>query len=410
MNTTPSTRSRLLPICSPSAYDRRVRGAGRRSFQRALLAIVLVLVGCTAAPTPTPTLEPTAIPTQTPVDVVEVFTDALLDPGFSAEALITGSFAAAGTDGSISGSAEFNGPDARQDLVISIGGLQTKTETITADGEQYVRTGEGPWTHQPAAAASPTLQSEFLEIVADLEDEGAVQFDGKTLHHLVRATPVELTGDFFGLTDPAITDFVGAVDFYANADGTPAILHFALSWIQAGSAFEMDLQYGLDLDVTPTIVAPQDVWTSFSSDRFAYTMAYPEAWVVEEAADGTDVRDLFSSLPDVAGLRGEVQISFYTDLDDGLAAAEWFAESSALLAQVFGVAVETSEPITVGSLDARYFALHYSDDGFPVFFQEAVVFAGGHAWDIDWYSEAGAEADDRAVFETFLATFEPGTP
>jgi len=372
------------------------------------MALAVMVAACTAAPTPTPTVEPT--PSPTPVDIVEAFADALLDPGFTADAVISGSITGAGQEGTISGSAEFAGQDSHQRLAIVFAGVESETEVISANGEQYARTADGPWVHQPPAVANATLQSQFLEILADLEDEGVEQVDGQTLHHLVRATPVDLSAEAFGLTDATITDFVGSVDFYAMPGGTPAILRFTLGWNQAGTAIEMDMQYSLDLDATPTIARPDDVWTSFSSDRFAYTMAYPELWVLDEVDNGTEAFDLFYTLPSTPGRPGEIQVYFYPGITGVLNAADFFAEAIPSVAEVFGVEVESFEPITVGSLEGRYVGLLGSDDDGPGFHQYVLLFGGDRAWSIDWYSQAGNEANDRARFELALDTFQPVVP
>jgi hypothetical protein len=371
------------------------------------MTLIVMATACTAAPRPTPTPPAEPTPSPTPVDVAMAFADALLDPGLTVEGVITGSITGAGQEGTISGSVGFAGRNSRQALEISFAGAQTATEVITADGDQYTRTGDGPWVHQPVGTGT-TLQALFDEILQDLEDDGVEQVDGESLRHLVPATPVDLSADAFGLTNPAITEFSGSVDFYAKSDGTPAILRFALAWKQADTAIDMELQYVLDLDATPRIARPDDVWTSFDSDRFAYTIAYPELWVMEELDNGAEsgTYDLFYALPSSPGPAGEIQVWFRSDTE-GVSAADWFAGSSGQLAEGFGVELEASEPITVGSLESRYIALHYvAEDGARYFAQFAIVFAGDHAWNVIWYSAAGNEANDRAVFDSALTTFK----
>ena len=45
--------------------------------------------------------------------------------------------------------------------------------------------------------------------------------------------------------------------------------------------------------------------------------------------------------------------------------------------------------------EARILSLYYMDGSDEIFFQQAVVVRGTQAWDINWFSLAGSEAEDR---------------
>ncbi len=388
-------------------------GGTRRILPRLIGVALVGALLASACGSPSASPSPSAEPTPTPptADLAEVFADALLDPAFTATADVSGAFTADVIEGEISGSAEFVGRDTFQELTISLPTGDTTSATLAVDGEAYARTGDGPWIQQGAAQSESTLQGQFVELLANLEDEGTEEVNGRELHHLVPAEPVELSAAAFGLTDPSITDFAGTVDFYATETGEPAVLGFTLTWTQAGLDFEMLIQYDLDMSATPTLAAPDDPWAQFRSDRFSYGLAYPESWVLEELDGEADspAHDLFYSLAGASELDGEIQIYFYDAAAvSTLTDTEWFTASSGFLTDNFGVEVEATEPITVGGLSARYFSLHYSAEGESIFFQEAVVFSAEMAWDVDWHSTAGNEATDRASFDTFLATFATG--
>jgi len=45
------------------------------------------------------------------------------------------------------------------------------------------------------------------------------------------------------------------------------------------------------------------------------------------------------------------------------------------------------------------------DGGEDAYFQQAAIFAGEVAWDVDWYAPPGNEAHDRELFLKMLSTF-----
>ena len=341
--------------------------------------------------------------------MVETFSDALLDPSFTATADISGSISIAGTEAEITGSAEFDGPDTFQELTLERPGGDFTQATLAVDGEAFSRTGEGPWVRQEVAADNASLTAQFNALLADLEDEGVEDVDGESLHHLVPSAAADLDAAAFGITDSAITDFSAEVDFYATSDGEPAAMQFTLTWAVADQDAEMLLRFDLNTRAQPTIETPDEAWLAFSSSRFSYGIAYPEDWVFSEvqATEGFRAYDIFYALQGTKGREGEVQVYEYsTDEVSPFTASDWYGGSGDLLSSTYGVDVEFTEPITVAGIASRYFSLHYvPEGGTPTFFQEAVIFTPTVAWDIDWYSDAGTEEVDRETFDLFLATF-----
>lgn len=373
------------------------------------MAIVAVAAAwITACGSPSPSATPS--PTPVAIDVAETFADALLDPGFTATADISGSIAVGLTEGEISGSAELAGPDTFQELTFALPGVDTTSAVLTVDGETYSRTGDGPWVRQATPSSDSTLQGQFLALLADLRDEGVAEVDGRSLHHLVPSDEADLDAAAFGISDPTITDFTGMVDFYATPEGEPVVLRFTLTWTQADQDAEMVLQYDLNVRAEPQLAAPDEPWIAYTSSRFSYAIAYPEAWLANEfdATDEFRAYDAFYSLTGTPGIDGEVQVYLYPSEEvSPYSASDWFAGAGEILTTTFGVEVEFTEPITVAGIASRYFSLHYVQDEVETFFQEAVIYTTTRAWDVDWYSDAGDEEADRAAFDQFLTTFTP---
>lgn len=343
------------------------------------------------------------------MDVLETFTAAMRDPSFAAD--ISGAITVGTTSLDVTGEAELAGADMFQELTVQRPGGDYTSATLQVDGEAYTRTGAGPWVRVEGMATS-SLGEEVDAVLGELEDEGLEEIDGESLHHLVPPSDAEFDSAAFGITDPAITDFSGTVDFYATSTGEPALMRFDLAWTQSGEDAEMVLQYDIDPDADPTVEAPEEAWISFNSDRFAYGIAYPEDWENQEFPAEGEIRpyDAFYSLQGSAGRTGETQVYGYAAEEvTQYTASEWFTDASIILTDDFGVDVEFTEEITVAGIPSRYFSLHYvPEGGTETFFQEAVVYTDAAAWDIDWYSDSGNEETDRETFDLFLETFVIG--
>ena len=338
----------------------------------------------------------------------------MLDPQFAATAEVSGSITIDGNESTISGSAEFDASDSFQELTIDLPTGEVTQGTLSVDDEAFTRIGTGPWVRQATGGSSASLTEQFADVLAELEDEGIEEVDGESLHHLAPSGEAELDAAAFGITDPAIEDFSAVVDFYATPAGAPAIMRFTLSWTQNGQEAGMVLEYALNPDANPTIETPEEAWLPFASSRFAYGIAYPEDWELIEAEATADTRayDAFYSLQGSQGRTGEVDVYAYPAEEVApYTASEWFTDAGLILAEDFGVEVEFTEQITVAGSPSRYYSLHYlPEGGSETFFQEAVIYTGTAAWDVDWFSDSGNENVDRETFDLFLATFTPGAP
>jgi len=362
----------------------------------AITMTIALLTACAPA-SPSPTPEPSPSPTASPVPVADIFAETMQDPGLSGTGELTGTVTGRSVNGTLTGSLAFDGASYQQSVSVRIASETSVSEVIVVSGDSYSRTNDGPWILSGTPAGSDSLQGIVGEVLDGLTDEGVEQVDGRTLHHLVPAEGTELDPSFFGIAAPETGTFSAEIDFYAEPDGTPAILSFTLSLTapDPASSLEVTLNYALDLGPVDPIQAPDDVWLGFTSSRFSYSAAYPDSWdpVVEN-----EEHDFYG------GPGQEVQIYFYDTLS-GDTINQWFSESEALLVERYGVAVEVSEPISVSGTEGRLYSMHVVTNGLDAYFMEAVVIVGDHAWDLDWYSLQGHEAADRELFDLFLSSF-----
>lgn len=179
------------------------------------------------------------------------------------------------------------------------------------------------------------------------------------------------------------------------------------AWVQgpeeAPVPAEFELRF-LVVDREATIEIPEDVWDRHSSAELGYRVDYPANWDVthEPAADEFAAYDFYLSPVDE-----EIQVYQYTDLG-GSTANVWFRDSALVLAESFGAEPELANMLTLGNgLEGQIFIGQYTEGADRIFYQQAVIFGGEVAWDLDWYSDAGTEVEDQARFLQLVMSFEP---
>ena len=386
-----------------------------------LLAAVALLTACGAETTslvestPSEIETPSASPSPTPeIDIAAEFAAVIGSPGFSVEASITGSIEVGPGEGTIDGSLRSSASANHLVMEITMPGQTSQvTETILVGGKTYDREGE-LWFEGSAQSANDAFTSALGDLES-LTDAGMVERDGDRLHRLVTPQGADLDAASLGFTDPSVSGFEAEVEFFATDDGTPAGLILSAAWEQDVDGERMDATMTLDYTFTSIgrpvdIAAPEEVWIKFTSDAFGYRMAYPSTWdFVHVQADGENpASDAFLAPATIGPVVTEVNVYHYPDLEAGIPPNAWFLESGTLLEEAWSTTLETSQAIEVNGIQAQLFTLHgTSFDGNATYFQEAALFAGTEAWDIDWYSDPGTEAADHELLLTMLSTFRP---
>jgi hypothetical protein len=375
--------------------------------------LVLALAACggdaaspTPAPTDTPAATATATPTAAPDNVAAAFLARMADLD-AVEAALEGTLDVAGVRGRMSGELRTIGADSYNLIEVAIPGAPTeRTETISVGGDVYERRGE-VWVESQAAVDNPlSLADSQLRLFTEA---GTDTVGGEPVVRLEHAGGIELTPADLGLPeDPTMTDFVARLAFLVTEDGEPVALEVTADWNQEaeGTALpvSMDFMYRFTrLDEAEPISPPEQVWAVHASDELGYTMAHPlrpSRWdVSHEPAEGEFAAfDLFLGPVDE-----EIQVILH-EVPAGVTATGWMRESLEIVEAQVGP-VETDEELTIAGLPARIFTALGTGELDGLFFQEAVIFADGVAWDVDWYSDAGSEEADMAMFRDFLSTF-----
>jgi len=230
-------------------------------------------VGAAASPGPTPS---------SGTDAAKPFLAVLSDPSFAAHCTISGRLTVGSTPYPLSGTFDLGRGDSHQVITVAIPGEPRTNESITAAGTDYIKRG-ALWFVKPAedATSSKDLAS-ALRTMFDMRDTGTELKDGRLLHHLESRGAASIPLSAIGSADPA-GDGVVSIDFYVEDDGTPVLMEIEATWTQViGSTRQpasMAIEYRFVTVGHPvTITAPPQVWSTFSSKRFGYVLAYPSDW------------------------------------------------------------------------------------------------------------------------------------
>jgi hypothetical protein len=196
----------------------------------------------------------------------------------------------------------------------------------------------------------------------------------------------------------------GTLEFYAQEDGTLAVLTMSLAWTQASAGAEipakMQLDFSFDSASAPTIAAPDDVWKRYTSDRFHYSIGYPDAWTV--FADTGDADAIGSSTTEFSFVVLEVQpkplsgnLQSYVDA--------WVKATKASNKHVRFV---IDDAITFGGQPAHRFAYHDRVQGNDIYSVFTLLVRGRDGYQIGLVGPKGQEDAVVSLHEEQLATFK----
>jgi hypothetical protein len=266
-----------------------VNGPAPSSDPASPTAAISPTVSASAAPAqvPTASARPPAQPS-TPVDVAKAFrTKMAATQAF--DATIDGMVTVGDTSLPAKGTLQVSGSDSHQVITIATGKPQT-TETVTIEGTTYTRRGD-VWFGAPATS-STMLADAFDRALAGLTDLGSVSIAGRELHRLVPPPGTTIPMTSFG-TSPSPAGGTMTVEFYAEEDGTPAVIAIDATWTQKAGKVDQKASMHLDFRLgdgakSVTIVRPSPIWVTGHSKRLTYTLSYPSEWDVELARKGSD--------------------------------------------------------------------------------------------------------------------------
>lgn len=356
------------------------------------------------SPSPTATSTPAPSPTPKP-DVAKPFLAILTSRTFAATAKIAGEFRLGSATFPVTGTYDVRGSDNRQSMTIAIPKATQTTESLTAAGVTYTKRG-GLWFVKPAAAAGSSSGADLassLRSLLDLVDTGTVTKGGRTLHHLEPRGSTSIPLSAFGASDPT-GDGVVTLDFYAEEDGTPVVMTIAATWTQpTGKTTErasMTIDYTFsNVGGQVVIDAPQQVWTTFKSKRFGYTMSHPVDWEAEQSPAKRQPDTFYSAeATGVVALRapsGGFSLNALT---------------SAYVREVKGsfkkVSMSSNKATTIDGVKARRIEFAGTYKGTPTWHVEIVVVRGKNFYVFDYSSLAKLTTTDRAIFDAFVSTVD----
>jgi hypothetical protein len=366
----------------------------------ASFAILLAACGGAGSSTPTPTPTPTPAPSPTPTfDVAAAFRSIITDPNFSGTMTLDGSISM-GFNGTMTG--EFSGDKSSSHALVTVdvAGTHQETETIATGGRYFSRTGAGPWIESPAPSADKPSIDTWLKGLTGLTDLGVATKNGRQLHHLSVAGGEPLGPEVFGMDPAVIRNATAAIDFYAEDDGTPAIMSLVMDWTQALLGSDVNANITADFTFSDvgkalSIRPPVDVWTTHTSD-LGYSMAYPSTWTVktETAGDGyldSDGVLWFEVVPYTAG--------------KGLSAEGFRDAFIANYVQDLGQPRDTPTQTKLGGEPAWTVVFQWDSNQGPQVSVDVVAVHANLGWDVALYTIPSVETRDVALFAKALATF-----
>ncbi|MEO7663647.1 MAG: hypothetical protein ABIV26_00860 [Candidatus Limnocylindrales bacterium] len=366
-----------------------------------LTAAVLFVAACGAASTPAPTATPTIAPTPspTPLDVGRAFLDIVSAPNFTAKITLDGTIEM-GVTATMTGTMTGSGEDSQSQVQIAVAGTKVETETVKVGGKEYGRTSPGPWLISPPKPnGEADSLNEWLRSLATIEDIGVETKNGRKLHHL-SVGDEQLAPAILGFDSPAYKNTVVTIDFFAEDDGTPAVFAVDGTWVQVINGQDVTVKFVLDMTLANvgspvTITAPTDVWTKESSP-LGYVMAHPAGFAVDHR-DGYDAY--------VKQGVDWLYISPYTE-GKGLSPEGFRDAIVELVAPDWGAPLETPSATTLGGVSAYFATYNYTyDDGTKETAFDVTATHGDLGWEISLFSVPGAETQDLATFQKYLATF-----
>lgn len=401
----------------------------RRSGLATALATLLVVAACgTTTPTPpasvppsaaaasvapsvvptaVPSVAPTAVltptPTPTPLDVVTPFLAAISTPGFAAHATVSGTLVVGTTSSPIAGTYDIAGLDYHRALKIGAGTKVATKHFTVVESAAYTATGDGPWFEAAFPAAGTDLVS-VLRSVQVVVDRGIETKNGRRLHHLV-ATGVVLPPAALGLTDPSITAVSGTLEFWVSDDGTPQVIGATGAWTQKSgkdpaAPATLAAEFAVASAGTVAVAAPEMVWKRVKSTKYHYSMAYPTDW---EYHKGSGKKwDRFYS-PEVSYVGVDSGSSQGYSLNVIVSALIRYGPTSS---GVKKFKVESNKAAKLAGVRARRLEYRATYKGDTYYIIEVGAVYKGRLYDVAYFSLQKLTAQDRALFDQFLSTFQ----
>ena len=336
------------------------------------------------------------------VDAARSFLALLMSPGFAAEATITGQLTVDSASFPISGTSAFRGPDNRQSISVAIPGAPQTSESITTGGVSYAKS-KGVWLVKPAKPAGAPAGGDLpsaMRSILDVTDVGIETRHGQALHHLEPRDRASIPMSAIGATT-STGDGVVTVDFYVKDDGTPVVMAIEASWTQVNGAATMAASMAVDYTFSNVggriaIAPPEEVWATFTSKRFGYSIAYPSDWEAHPSAGKTKPDELLGA--DSTG----VYVNRYAT--KGATLNQVTSGYLAELKRTSKAKVTSNTSTSVDGLRARRVEWSATFDGTRVWEIDTLVVHGKQAYYIGYATLEKPTATDRTIVENLIAS------
>jgi hypothetical protein len=372
-----------------------------------VLVFILAAEGCTGGAKNAPS------PAGQNVDVGRLFLKYVQSPTFSARFTADGAFRLGPMSLSISGGGEMRGQDLEDSYTVEAAGFRRVTADLTLQGIDYERIDDGPWVRQPP----DTFTDPFMRL-SSVQDVGSETKNGEQLNHLRPEAGFQLLPSDLGITPSDVSDFVGTLDFFARADGSPALMVISTSWTQKEGQLVGSITYRFsDIGAQVALSPPSQIWNVFDSKRFEYRIAYPPDW---DATSSTNekIPDVLTG-PGTSGTQAAVQVAS-TRIPASWANHSfnrWVIDAMITNLHTLGTDAENLPLVSVGikpnamiaGEPAEILRYHAKQQGHPVFYLDAEVVHLDRGYSIYWASTPGSESTDTVEFKRFLSTFQFGS-
>jgi len=184
-------------------------------------------------------------------------------------------------------------------------------------------------------------------------------------------------------------------------DGRPMAIVVNMAWTQPVDGVATPATMTLELTYAGTaggvaIVAPEHVWSRYTSGRFHFSVAYPDRWTT----DTTDHYDDFLNGPGVTHVGGRRLKA------GGRSLASW----TKTIVGIHGDSPKDyvllgNDPTTLAGDAARMLTSTYHDYGQKLICFEVLALHGAHLYDIFWVSPITTRDAGLVTFRQMLSTY-----
>jgi len=180
------------------------------------------------------------------------------------------------------------------------------------------------------------------------------------------------------------------------------VMHIDASWTQGTGTYGQPASLRISYDFSDVgerlvITAPEQVWTTFASKRYAYSIAHPTDWEAYQSAT-KGKPDLFLSAEDT-GVEGNRYPTGGFSLNQLTSGYVKFLRRSPTRASV-----TSNTSTTVDGSAAHRLEWTAASKGRRQWTSEVLVVRGKHVYSISYTSLFKLTAADRATFDAFLSS------